>query len=98
MKTSLQSINLKHFNLARCNIWNSLHETNGKYENLNSMKLQVHYYHTICCSYLVCIHEYFTAPASHLKISKHEAILKHENFTLYSIISQLHHIITTKNL
>jgi len=31
MKTSLQSIKLKHLNLARCNIWNSLHETNGKY-------------------------------------------------------------------
>jgi len=64
------SIKLKYLNLAGCNIWNSLHKTNGKYENLNSMKLQVglHYYHTIYCScnYLVCIHEYFTAPASHL--------------------------------
>jgi len=25
---------------------NSLHETNGKYENLKIMKSQVHYYHT----------------------------------------------------
>jgi len=34
MKTSLHSIKLKHQNLARCNIWNSLHETNRRYENL----------------------------------------------------------------
>jgi len=26
--------------------WNSLHETNGKYENLKSMKSQLHCYHT----------------------------------------------------
>jgi len=42
-------------------MWNSLHETNGKYENLNSMKARLHYYHTIycSCSYLLnCIHEY----------------------------------------
>ena len=32
--------------LAGCNIGNSLHETNGKYENLKSMKSQLHCYHT----------------------------------------------------
>jgi len=38
---------------------NSLHETNGKYENLNSMKSQLQYYHTkyCSCSYVVnCIY------------------------------------------
>jgi len=46
MKASFHSIILKHENLAGCNIGNSLHETNGKYENLNSMKPQLHCYHT----------------------------------------------------
>jgi len=32
--------------LAGRNIGNSLHWTNGKYENLKSMKSQLHYYHT----------------------------------------------------
>jgi len=62
MKTSLHSINLKQKYLAGCNIWNSLHETNGKCENLNSMKSHLHYYHTTYyrCSYAVnSIHEYF---------------------------------------
>jgi len=46
---------------------NSLHETNGKYETLNSMKSQLRYYHTkyCSCSYLVnCIYQYFTAADS----------------------------------
>jgi len=30
---------------------NSLHETNGKYENLNSVKSQLQYYHTKYCGY-----------------------------------------------
>jgi len=39
-----------------------LHETNGKYENLNSIKSQLHYYHATysSCSYVVnSVHEYF---------------------------------------
>jgi len=62
-----------------------LHETNVKYENLNSMKSQLHYYHTTCCrwSYLVnSVHEYFTATDSHLQISQHQVNLKTENFTV----------------
>jgi len=35
MKTSFHTIKLKQQNLAGCNICNSMHETNGKYENLN---------------------------------------------------------------
>jgi len=42
MKTSFHSIKLKQYNLAGCNKYNSLHETNGKYENLNSTKSQIH--------------------------------------------------------
>jgi len=47
MKTSLHS----HFTIETLN---SLHETNGKYENLNSMKLHLQYYHTTYyrCSYV----------------------------------------------
>jgi len=45
MKTSFQSIKLKQWNLAGCNIYNSLHETNGQYENLNSIKSRLHYHH-----------------------------------------------------
>jgi len=40
-----------------------------KYENLNSVKSQLQYYHTkySSCRYLVnCIYEYFTAADSHL--------------------------------
>jgi len=32
--------------LAGCNIGNSLHETNRKYENLKSMKSKLRHYHT----------------------------------------------------
>jgi len=46
MKASLHSIKLKRKNLAGCNTRNSLHETNGKYESLKSMKSQLHFYHT----------------------------------------------------
>jgi len=69
--------------LAGCNICNSLHETNGKYENLNSIKSQLHYYHATyySCSYVVnFIHVYFME--TDLQISQHQATLKHENFTL----------------
>ena len=98
MKTSLHSIKLKHSNLAGCNIWNSLHETNGKYENLNSVKSHLHYYHTAYyrCSYVVnSVHEYFAVTDSHLQISQHQACLKHDK--LHRVISQLHHITTTKH-
>jgi len=69
-----------------------LHETNGKYENLNSMKSHLHYYHTIYypCSYVVnSVHEYFVVTDSHLQISQHQASLKHEKFT------ESHHSYTT---
>jgi len=62
-----------------------LHETNGKYENVNSMKSQLHYYHTTyySCSYVVnSVHEYFTATDSRLQISQHQASFKNENFTV----------------
>jgi len=84
MKTSFHSIKLKQWNLAGCNICNSLHETNGKYENLNSIKSQLHYHHAIyhSCSYVVnFINEYFMETDLHLQIS-YQASLKHENFTL----------------
>jgi len=64
---------------------NSLHETNGKYENLNSIKSQLHYYHATyySCSYVFnYIHEYFMETDLHLQISQHQASLKHENCTL----------------
>jgi len=34
-----------------------LHETNGKYENLNSIKSQLHYYHATyySCSYVIIL-------------------------------------------
>jgi len=50
---------------------------------------------------MVCIHEYRTSIIlANLQTGSFEnqAVLKQENFTLYSIISQLRHIITTKNL
>jgi len=60
-----------------------LYETNGKYENLNSMKSQLHYYHTTyySCSYSVVnsVHEYFAVTDSHLQMSQHQASLKREN-------------------
>jgi len=62
-----------------------LHETNGKYENLNSIKSQLHYHHATyySCSYIVnSIHEYFMETDLHLQISQHQARLKHENFTV----------------
>jgi len=71
--------------LAGCNICNLLHETNEKYENLNSIKSQLHYHHATyySCSYVVYfIHEYFMKTDLHLQISQHQANLKHENFTL----------------
>ena len=71
--------------MAGCNLCNSLHETNGKYENLNSIKSQLHYHHATyyTCSYVVnFIHEYFMKTDLHLRISQHQASLKHENFTL----------------
>ena len=71
--------------MAGCNICNSLHETNGKYENLSSIKSQLRYHHvTYCsCSYVVnFIFEYFMETDLHLQISKHQARLKHENFTV----------------
>jgi len=66
-------------------ICNSLHETNGKHENLNSIKLQLYYHHATyySCSYVVnFIHEYFMETDLHLQISQHQASLKQENFTL----------------
>jgi len=85
MKTSFHSIKLKQQNLAGCNICNSLHETNRKYENLNSTKSQLHYHHALyySCSYEVnFIQEYFMETDLHLQTSQHQASLKHENFTL----------------
>jgi len=85
MKTSFHSIKMKQWNLAGCNICNTLHETNGKYENLNSKKPQLHHHHATyySCSYVVnFIHEYFMETYLHLQISQHQASLKHENFTL----------------
>jgi len=71
--------------LAGCNICNSLHETNGKYENLNGIKSQLPYHHATyySCSYVVnFIHEYFMERDLHLQVSQHQASLKQENFTL----------------
>jgi len=71
--------------LAGFNLCNSLHETNGKYENLNSIKSQLHYHHATyqSCSCVVnFIHEYFMETDLHLQISQHQARLKHENYTL----------------
>jgi len=62
-----------------------LHETNGKYENLNSIKSQLHYHFAThySCSYVVnCIHEYFMETDLQLQISRHQASLKHDYFTL----------------
>ena len=78
--------------MAGCNICNSLHETNGKYENLNSIKSQLHYHHATyySCSYVVnSIHEYFMETDLHLQISHHQAHLKHENFTVSYLPSTL---------
>jgi len=71
--------------LAGCNTCNSLHETNGKYENLNSINSQLYYHHATyySCSYVFnSIHEYFVETDLHLQISQHQARLKHENFTV----------------
>jgi len=67
------------------NVCNSLHETNGKYENLISIKSQLHYHHATyySCSYVVnFIHEYFMETDLYLHVSQHQASLKQENFTL----------------
>jgi len=71
--------------LAGCNICNSLHERNEKYENLNSAKSQLQYHHATyySCSYVVnFIQEYFMETDLHLQISQHQVSLKHENFIL----------------
>ena len=97
-ETSLHSIKLKQWNLAVCNMCNSLHETNRKYENLNSIKSQLHYHHVTyySCSYVVThIHEYSMETDLHLQISQHQVRLKHENCRPF--ISQLHHITTAKH-
>jgi len=55
------------------------------YENLNSIKSQLHYYHATyySCSYVVnSIHEYFMETDLLLQISQHQARLKHNNFTV----------------
>ena len=87
MKTSFHSIKLKQWNLAGCNICNSLHETNVKYENLNSIKSQLHYHHATyySCSYVVnFIREYFNRFAlANLTTSS-----KFETRKLHTIISQ----------
>jgi len=80
--------------LAGCNICKSLHETNRKYENLNSIQSQLHYHHAAycSCSYVVnFVHEYFLETDLHLQISLHQARLKHENFTVsyYSYLTLL---------
>jgi len=94
IKTLFHSIKLKQYNLGGCNICNSLHETNRKYENLNSIKsqllykitaTQLHYHHAryYSCTYVVnFIHAYFMEKDLHLQIPQHQASLKHENFTL----------------
>ena len=71
--------------MAGCKICNSLHETNGKYENLNSIKSQLHYHQVTyySWSYVVnLIHDHFMETDLHLQISQHQASLKHENFSL----------------
>jgi len=71
--------------LAGCSISSSLHETNGKYENLNSIKSQLLYHHATyySCIYVVnFIHEYFMETDLHLQISQPQASLKPENLTL----------------
>jgi len=85
MKAAFHGIKLKQWNLAECKICNSLHETKGKYENLNSIKLQLQYHHATdySWSYVVnFIHEYFMETDLHLQISQHQVSLKHESFTL----------------
>ena len=64
---------------------NSLHEPNGKHENLNSLKSQLHCHHAAyySCHYVVnFIDEYFMETDLHLQISQGQASLKHDNFTL----------------
>jgi len=94
MKPSLHSIKLKQ-NLVGCNICNSLHETKGKYENLNSVKSHLHYHHATYHSYsyvVNSIHEYFMETDLHLQISQHQARLKYENFTVqYHITATPHY-------
>jgi len=71
--------------MAGGNIYNSLHESNGKYVNLNTIKSQLHYRHAeyYSCSYVVSSsHEYFMETDLHSQISQHQARLKHENFTV----------------
>jgi len=54
------------------------------FENLNSIKSQLHYHHGTyySCSYVVnSIHEHFMETDLHLQVSQHQASLKHENFT-----------------
>ena len=80
----MYSIKLKQ-TLAGCNIWNSLHETKEKYQNLNSIKSQLHYYQApyYRCRYVVnFVHEYLVETDSHLQISQSPASLKQENVTV----------------
>jgi len=90
MKTSLHSIKLEQYNLAGCNKCNSLHETNGKYENLNSIKSQLHYHHPTyySCSYVLIMN---TSWKQICTCKSHN--IKHVwNWKLHIIISQLPHI------
>jgi len=90
---------IKRLNLARCNMWNSLHETNGKYDSLNSMKSQLQYYHTTycSCSYLVnCIYEYFTA--TDFTLANFTLWSKFETRKHHRIISQYTTLLPQNNL
>ena len=85
--------------MGGCNICNSLHETNGKYENLNSIKSQLHYHQATynSCSYVVnFIYEYFMETDLHLQNVTTSS--KFETRKLHAIISQLHHITTAKHI
>ena len=71
--------------MAGWSVCNSLHETNGKYKNLNSIKLQLHFHHATyySCIYVVnFIHEYFMETDLHMQTSQHQASLKPEIHTL----------------
>jgi len=94
MKTSFHSIKLKQSNLGGCNICNSLHERNGKYENLNSIKSQLHYHHATyySCSCVVNFIHGNRFALVYLTTSS-----KFETRKLHTIISQLHHITTAKH-
>jgi len=74
---------------------------NGKYENLNSMKSQLQYYHTkhCGCSYLInCTVFVWILQSNRFTLVNLTTSSKFETRKLYTIISQLHHMITTKQL